>query len=266
VPEPVTRFDDFAIEGLVGRGGSATVYLAQRISRPGPALALKVLDERHRAPSDLERLHREFEFARRAAHPHVVVVDECGDGWLAMELVDGGTVSTLGTLPALLTALTDVAEALDHAHRLGIVHCDVKPSNILVHSDFSVRGAVLVDFGVARSLTERAPRPATRIDASLPYTAPEILHGRTASAASDEYALACTAVELLIGTPPFVASTAMGLIDAHLSQPVPRYSRRLAWVSHAFDSILAKAMAKDPDHRYATCSEFVRLVARALTP
>ncbi|BBY31639.1 serine/threonine-protein kinase [Mycolicibacterium sediminis] len=223
-----------------------------------------MLDDRHHGEGDLDRLHREFDFARRVAHPHVVTMYDRGADWVSMEVIGGGTVAGLTTTADVLAALAAVADALDHAHRLGVVHCDVKPSNILVR-DKPDGGAVLVDFGVAHSSTAADDRRATRIEASLPYTAPEILHGRSPVAASDEYSLACTTVELLIGAPPFTAHTAMALIDAHLHAPVPRYARRVAWVSHAFDSILAKAMAKDPDLRYPTCSEFVQLATRALT-
>jgi serine/threonine-protein kinase len=182
-----------------------------------------------------------------------------------MQLIDGGTAKNLTTMRDRLSALADVAAALDYAHVNGIVHCDVKPANILVFEDFSRGGAVLIDFGVARSLAEDAHHRPTHIEASLPYTAPELLHGRTPSAAVDEYALACTTVELLTGAPPFTSTSSIALIDDHLNRPVPRYSRQIDWVPHAFDSILAKAMAKDPDMRYVTCTEFVALITRALS-
>jgi serine/threonine-protein kinase len=91
-----------------------------------------------------------------------------------------------------------------------------------------------------------------------------MLTGRTPTAAVDEYALACTAVEALTGAPPFTANTTMGLIDQHLRRPPPRLSRRIAWLPHAFDSIIAKALAKSPDSRYQSCSELIRLITRAL--
>lgn len=261
---PPDRFGDYAVDGVLGHGGFATVYRAHPVAEPDHAVALKVLDERHRGADDLDRLHREFDFAARVAHPHVVTVYDRGDVWLSMEVIGGGTVTGLGSMPDVLSALADVADALDHAHRLGVVHCDVKPSNVLVHDDFATGGAVLVDFGVAHALTGKLERRATRIEASLPYTAPEILRGHSPTATSDEYSLACATVELLTGSAPFAGTTAMGLIDAHLNAAVPRYSRRVAWISHAFDSILAKAMAKDPDLRYPTCAEFIRLVTRSL--
>jgi serine/threonine-protein kinase len=212
----------------------------------------------------MSRLQREFEFARRAAHPHVVTMYACGPDWLAMQLIGGGTILNLDTRADRLAALAQIADALDHTHTLGIVHSDVKPSNILVCETFSEGGAILTDFGIAHALTERVSRRPTHIEASLPYAAPEVLHGHAPSAASDEYALACTTVELLTGSPPFTAPTAMALVNAHLNSPTPKYSRRIDWMPRAFDSILAKAMAKTPDLRYQTCSEFVALVTRAI--
>jgi serine/threonine-protein kinase len=181
-----------------------------------------------------------------------------------MQLATGGTVVRLTSRRDRLTALTQVAGALDHVHATGIVHCDVKPSNILVVELFSVDGVILTDFGIARSMTEDVGHRPKNVEASLPYAAPEVLRGHAPSAASDEYSLACTAVELLTGATPFRAPTAMALIAAQIDNPVPRYARRFDWIPHAFDSILAKAMAKDPDRRYQSCSEMIALMARSL--
>ena len=248
----------------LGHGGYATVYRAHDAAIPDRAVALKVLDEHRRGPAQLARLQREFDFARRLDHPHVVTMYESGDGWLAMELVDGGTVATLSTLADRLAALAQIADALDYTHRLGIVHCDVKPSNILVSQDFSRSGAVLIDFGVAHAVAEHVGRHPTHIEASLPYSAPELLRGQAPSAATDEYALACTTVELITGSPPFSANTPMALVDAHQNRPPPRLSREISWLPHAFDSILAKAMAKSPDNRYESCTRFISLITQAL--
>lgn len=265
---------------VVGSGGSAVVYLAR--DPDGATVALKVLDEQHRQPAHLARLQREFDFARQLTHPHIVTVYAAGPGWLAMEFLEGGTVNTLPGIPERLTALTQIAGALDLAHRRGIVHCDVKPANILVDQPFS--RAVLIDFGVAHSMAEdvaarlahdrsgrmsldparritrQARQPHPNIQASLPYSAPELLVGRTPSAATDQYALACTTVELLTGSPPFTAETAIALIDHQLYSRPPRISQRCSWIPHAVDSIIAKAMAKEPDRRHDSCSEFASLI------
>ena len=257
-------FEHYVVDGVIGHGGSGTIFLAHCATAPEDAVALKVLDPDHRDPTHMARLLREFEFARRAAHPHVVTMYEYGQGWLAMELGGGGTVSKLAGRQDRLTALAQIAGALDHAHTLGIVHCDVKPTNILVSEPFSDGGAILTDFGIARAVTDDLGRRPTHVEGSLPYVAPEVLHGHAPSAASDEYALACTTVELLTGSPPFTALTEMALVDAHLNSPVPKYSRRFDWLPRAFDSILAKALAKTPDLRYQTCTEFVALITRAI--
>jgi serine/threonine protein kinase len=261
---PLDTFEDYVIDGVVGHGGSAVVYRAHHAAAPEIPVALKVLDPHHRDPVHMALLLREFEFAKRAAHPHVVTMYECGPGWLAMQLVGGGTVTNLDSRHDRLTALAHVAGALDHAHVKGIVHCDVKPTNILVAEPFSDGGAILSDFGIARSIAgDRDGRP-THVEASLPYVSPEVLRGHAPSAASDEYALACTAVELLTGSPPFTAKTSMALMNAHLNSPIPRYSHWIDWMPRAFDSILAKGMAKTPELRYQSCSEFVRLITHAI--
>lgn len=293
MPRPPEDFNGYAVADVLGHGGSATVYLAHQQKMNDRPVALKVLSPGHRTEDPLSRISREFDFARRLPHPHIVEVYDRGSDWLAMQYIDGGNAATLHHRDLRLAALTQIAGALDFAHRLGIVHCDVKPTNILVHQNFSQGGAVLIDFGVAHSLAEdmahRLSRdgaqrhslhrlsldPAKRIthqrsehnatvQASLPYAAPELLTGRAPSPATDEYALACTAVELITGAAPFIASTAGALIDAQLHQAPPRLSRSTAGTPRAFDSILAKAMAKDPDARYESCGEMIDLITRVL--
>ncbi|HET9565349.1 MAG TPA: serine/threonine-protein kinase [Mycobacterium sp.] len=256
------EFAGYVVDATLGRGGYATVYRAHHAVGPNRAVALKVLDDHHRREDQTARLRREFEFAHQLDHPHVVTVYEYGGDWLTMELVDGGTAAALAEKSRQLAALTQIADALDYTHRCGIVHCDVKPSNILVSQDFS--RAVLIDFGVASAVAETVWNRPTHLEASLPYTAPELLRGRPPSARTDAYALACTAVELLLGAPPFSAETPMALVDAHLSQPVPGFAHKIAWVPRAFDSVLGRALAKIPDSRYDSCSEFVAQLTRAL--
>jgi eukaryotic-like serine/threonine-protein kinase len=259
------RFEGYVVDAPLGHGGYATVYRAHDAAGPDRAVALKILDDRHRGQVQMARLQREFEFAHQLDHPHIVRMYEHGPGWLTMELVSGGTVAHLPAMADRLTALGQIADALDYAHRRGIVHCDVKPSNILASLDFPRFGAVLIDFGVAHAMAEEVGRRPAHIEASLPYSAPELLHGHAPSAATDEYALACTTVELLTGSPPFTANTSMALAEAHLHQAPPRISHKISIVPHAFDSILAKAMAKSPENRYESCALFVSLIARTLT-
>ncbi|WP_319446815.1 MULTISPECIES: serine/threonine-protein kinase [unclassified Mycobacterium] len=260
------RFQDYVIDSAIGHGGSAVVYRAHSAEEPTRAVALKVLDAHHLDPNHLHRMEREFDFANRVKHPHVVTMFGHGLGWLAMELITGGSISALTARSNVLAALQQIAEALDHCHRAGVVHCDVKPSNILVAEDFSVDGAILIDFGVARRLTDHVDHHPTHVEASLSYAAPELLRGHAPTPAVDEYALACTAVELLTGTPPFTARTSWGLMDDQLNRAVPRLSRRYRWLPRMFDSILTKAMAKNPELRYNSCGEFVTQLRAALRP
>jgi serine/threonine protein kinase len=264
VLSPGDRFEGYIVDAIAGRGGSSAVYRAHEVGPAGRVIALKVLADRWQGTTERDRLRREYGYARRLSHPHVIPVYDAGATWLSMEFVAGGTVSTLPTLREKLEALRQIAEALDYIHTQGVVHCDVKPANILVARGFSVGGAFLVDFGSAQQAC-REPQPrASYVAASLPYAAPELLTGQPLDGAADEYSMACTAVEMITGTPPFTVTTQVGLTAAHLQSPVPQPSRQIGWLPRAFDSILAKAMAKDPQRRYRSCAEMVALITRVV--
>ncbi|WP_179469269.1 serine/threonine-protein kinase [Mycolicibacterium vinylchloridicum] len=254
---PGQTFAGYAVDSVLGRGGQAVVYLARGAGQRHPVVALKVLDEQHRDHAGTARLAREYRIADRLRHRHIVTVYDHGEHWMTMQYVDGGNATRLASLDDKLDALGQIAAALDHAHHDGVVHSDVKPANILVHQDFSKHGAVLIDFGVAHVLAEDVWHRPAQVMASLPYAAPELLQGRLPQAATDEYALACTALELLTGAPPFSADDPVTLIDAHLHLPPPEMSRHISWLTRSFDTILARAIAKDPDRRYPSCTEMV---------
>lgn len=254
----------YRITQELGRGGHATVFRAHRAVDPQRVVALKILDRGHRTVTEQRRLAREFDFAHALAHPHIITVYEHGEHWLAMQLVDGGNSTRLGTLGDRLTALAQVATALDYIHHRGTVHCDVKPANILIAADFPHAGAVLTDFGVAHAVVEDVFSGRLDPEVSLPYAAPEVLRGKPPTAASDEYALACSAVELLTGTAPFHPHSAAELVDAHLHAPPPAMSRLVDWLPRAFDTVLERAIAKTPQARYSSCVEFVDRLSRVL--
>ena len=257
------RFEGYIVDSALGHGEYATVYRVHRAAGPDEPIALKVLDERHRHLARVARLRREFELAHTLHHRSIVSVHQRGPGWLTMELVAGGGIATLPTVPERLGALAQIADALDYTHNRAIVHCDVKPTNILLGEDRS--RVVLIDFGVAVTVTDDiCRRPSDEVEASLPYSAPELITNHAPTDATDTYALACTAVELITGAPPFPEESRAGLVDAHLHRPPPRLSREFGWLPRAFDSILAKAMAKEPGDRYQSCREFVALITRAL--
>ncbi len=263
---PGDRFEGYTVEAVVGRGGTSTVYRARQMRPAERTVALKVLTAQPPSVDDAARLDREFALVRKLDHPHIAEVFDHGPGWLAMEFFAGGPVTRLTTRADRLAALTQIASALDHLHGQGAVHCDVKPANMLLRADFVRHGAALADFGSAQLLGEAAPPRTTHVTASLPYSAPELLLGHPVGAATDEYALVCSAVELLTGAPPFRVATSMGLTAAQLASPPPRLSRGIDWLPHAFDSIVAKALAKQPGLRYPTCTEPIALITRLLRP
>jgi len=260
-------FGGYLIDREVGRGASAVVYQAHHShlqAGAAPPVALKVLNEAHRTPVWQARLDREFEFAGILDHPNIVKMYRHGPFWLAMQFVDGGRSTRLRTLEDRLAALTQIAAALDYAHHCGIVHCDVKPANILSPEDFPRAGAVLTDFGTAHAVVEDVWRRQHNPEVSLPYTAPEILLGKAPSAATDEYALACTAVELVTGAPPFAADSAAELVDAHLRRLPPPLVGTFGSATRAVDAVVQRAMAKFPARRYGSCTEFVGQLSRVL--
>lgn len=259
---PGDRFESYVVDGLLGPGGYATLYRAHHAAGPDRVVALKILDDKHRHQAEAVRLRREFDLAHRLDHPHIVTVYERGSGWLAMELLTGGCITDLRTLPDRLAALGQIADALDYTHNHAIVHCDVKPANILIRQ--GICDAVLIDFGTAHTITDDIGYHPSHVEASLPYSAPELVTGHAPTDATDEYALACTAVELITGSPPFTAHSRIGMIEAHLHRPPPRRSSEIPWLPRVFDSIVAKALAKAPEDRYQSCREFVSLISRAL--
>lgn len=255
----------YRITREVGRGGSAVVYQAR--SPDGdqcPPVALKVLNESHRTPIWQTRLGREFELAAGLDHPNIVRMYRHGPFWLAMQFLGGGPLTGLRTTGERLAALAQIADAVDYAHHRGIVHCDVKPANILLPSHFQNSGPVLTDFGSAHAVVEDVNRRQPNPEVSLPYTAPEILLGKAPSAATDEYALACTAVELFTGSPPFVADDAAELVDAHLRHLPPALPGTFGAATLSVDLVVGRAMAKYPARRYDSCTEFVAELSRAI--
>ena len=261
---PGDRFEGYVIDAPAGHGGSATVYRAHETRSPERVVALKILARGHDGPAERARLRRESDYARRLRHPHVVEIYDSGPAWLAMEYAAGGTVTSLATVPNRVAALSQIADALDFIHAHDVVHCDVKPSNILVAQDFYREGALLIDFGNARASGESAVPYTTHVTASLPYSPPELLTGAAVTGATDVYALAATAVEMITGSPPFTATTQAALTDSQLHRDPPRPSRDIDWLPRAFDSILAKAMAKSPTARYQSCAELIALITRVV--
>jgi YVTN family beta-propeller protein len=259
-----TELLGYQIEALVGRGGMGVVYVAldPRLKR---RVALKLLapelaqDSRFR-----ERFLAESELAASLEHPHVVPIYDAGESngrlYIVMRYVEGRDLRSLlhrtGRLDPkrALAICAQVADALDTAHARGLVHRDVKPSNILLDER---ERAFLADFGLTRRSGDTDHGAFVGSSLGTPaYVAPEQIEDSDVSGAADQYALACVLFECLNGTPPFSSSSPAGLLFAHLAQPPPSLP--------GLDDVLGRALAKSPEHRYGSCKELVDDAGSAL--
>jgi len=268
-----TRLGSYRVDELIGRGGMGEVYRAfdLRLERP---VALKLLtaalsdDERFR-----ERMLRESRLAAGLDHPNVVPVYEAGEDagrlFIAMRYVDGVDLKALlrqrGHLePARVVKLAaQVADALDAAHARGLVHRDVKPSNVLVDDPGGREHPYLADFGLTLSAGHRGPADGGLMG-TIDYVAPEQVRGDDIDGRADQYALACLLFECLTGTLPFVRNSDLETVFAHLEEPAPAASERRADLPPGLDAVLARGMSKEPSERYDSCADLVAAVGAAL--
>ncbi|RZS40766.1 serine/threonine protein kinase with extracellular ligand sensor [Herbihabitans rhizosphaerae] len=265
-------FGRYRIHELLGRGGMGEVYRAfdtvhQRM------IALKRLPASVTDAEFRARFTREARIVANLRHPNVVPVNDFGeiDGqlYLDMLLVDGsdlGDEITAGRIdPArMVRILAQVASALDAAHANGLLHRDVKPSNMLIGPNDH---AYLADFGIARSTSAEATALTESgvLVGSLDYIAPERLSSGTAiDRRSDVYSLACVLFQCLTGRLPHPASEPAAKITAHLFEPPPVPSRLMPHISPALDAVVARGMAKNPADRYASASELITAADAAL--
>jgi hypothetical protein len=257
-----SEFGPYRIERTIARGGMGEVLRAYD-TRLDRVVALKVLPPHLAADQEYrQRFRREAHSAARLSEPHIVPIHSFGeiDGrlYLDMQLVEGEDLatrlSTRGPLdPAeAVDVVGQIAQALTAAHAEGLVHRDVKPSNILLnHSGF----AYLVDFGIARSQESATGLTGTGAAiGTLDYMAPERFTGARPDQRVDVYALACVLHQCLTATKPFAATTAASLLNAHLNQAPPRPSVLRPGTPVALDGVVARGMAKSPDDRYPTAA------------
>jgi serine/threonine-protein kinase len=242
----------YRIEELVGRGGMGVVYRAFDV-RLKRSVALKLIaPELALDAAFRKRFARESELAMSLEHPNVVPIHDAGefDGqlYLIMRHVDGTDLRTLlrdeGPLaPRRTLAITgQIGNALDAAHARGLVHRDVKPSNVLLAEGDHV---YLADFGLTRRLSEQGGQPADAHSLGTPaYLAPEQIEGRPADGRADVYSLGCLLYECLTGEPPFVGPSRLAVAWAHLEEEPPGASRRNPRLPEAIDVVIRKAMAR----------------------
>ena len=270
---PAGNFGRYELLSLLGKGGMGQVWRA-RDSQTNRVVALKVLPENSADEDEpRERFRRECEAVAQLTEPHVIPIHDFGDMdgrlFLNMRLVDGTDLRTLlkreGALaPERAVAIVaQVAGALQAAHDVGLVHRDVKPSNILVcANDF----AYLIDFGIAHASGDHTLTKAGETIGTAAYLAPEAIGAAVKTHARvDVYALACVLYECLTGQPPFTSDMGIqGMIAHHLHTPPPRPSANAPDVPTALDAVIARGMAKDPDERFPTVQDLTTAARAAI--
>ena len=265
-----TTFGKYNITRLIGKGGMGEVYEAFDTDKRR-TIALKILaEEFSKDPNSRTRFLRESHAAAVLQEPHVIPIHDYGDIdgnlFIDMRLVRGQTLHDLlakGPLPPsrAVGIISQVAAALDAAHAEGLIHRDVKPQNIIVTPDDF---AYLVDFGIAEARGDTRLTMAGTFIGTYRYMAPERLTDQGSTLAVDVYALACVLYEALTGDAPFAGDSLENLLAAHINSPPPRPSVANPRVPAAFDGVIARGMAKDPDDRYGTAGGLSRAAQRAL--
>ncbi len=280
--EPIRRAlkGRYHVERLLGEGGMAIVYLA-RDERHHRQVAVKILRPELAQSVGVGRFGREIEIAARLNHPNILPlldsgVLELGPGWppatyYVMPYVEGESLRDRlvrdGRLPLgeALRLTGEIADALDHAHRHGVIHRDIKPENVLL----SENHAVVADFGIARALDEAAgsiSRTGQAIGTPA-YMSPEQITGeRTIDGRTDIYALGCTLYEMLGGKAPWGGLTVSAALAKRLAGPAPRIRSLDPTVPAAVDEALARALELEPEKRFATSAEFAAALVQAAAP
>jgi serine/threonine protein kinase, bacterial len=270
------QFGSYRLDELIGQGGMGEVYRAYDTTRKR-TVALKRLSAQQAGDREFQaRFRREAEVAARLTEPHVVPIHDYGEIagqlFIDMRLIVGTDLAALireaGPLPPAraVAIVTQVASALAAAHAEGLVHRDVKPSNVLISTTDQGEDYVhLVDFGIARfngatSLTATGSAVGT-----VDYMAPErLLHGRCDHRV-DVYALGCVLYEALTGTKPFTGAGLAAQMYAHVHTPPPSLAQQRPDLPTGLDRVVTQAMAKDPDHRHRGTTALATAAQRALT-
>lgn len=270
----ITKLGPFQILEEVGRGGMGTVYrgLDPVIGRP---VAIKVIrlvgyndpDEQHWMRG---RLFREARAAGRLCHPGIVTIYQVGEdedvAYIAMEFVDGPTLKNLienrqeqdkGTLCRILV---EAAAALDYAHARGLVHRDIKPENIMV----TAAGVTKVtDFGIAKTMLGKTATRTEGMAGTPLYMSPEQIRGKQLDGRSDQFALAVIAYKIFTGRAPFEAEQVTGVCYQIIHEEPPSPEDLVPGIGGAITAVLKRGLAKEPEARFSTCTEFATALLTA---
>jgi hypothetical protein len=269
-----TEVAGYRVASFIGRGGMAVVYRAEDL-RLGRNVALKLLaPELSQNEKFQQRFMRESRLAAAIDHPNIIPIYEAGEVggllYIVMRYVDGSDLKKVierdGPLePARISMLLrQVAGALDAAHIRGLVHRDVKPGNVLLASGAGPEDedhVYLTDFGLTKRSSSLSGLTVTgHFLGTIDYVAPEQITGNPVDARTDVYALGCVLYECLTGTVPFQRDDDAALLWAHLVEAPPSVRERMPGLPEGLNEVVATAMAKAPDDRYATCRELAAAV------
>ncbi|HKU62399.1 MAG TPA: serine/threonine-protein kinase, partial [Gemmatimonadales bacterium] len=264
----------YVVEGELGRGSSATVYLARDL-RHGRRVALKLLHAALGEMLGVERFQREIRTQARLQHPHILPLFDSGQAggrlFYTMPYVEAGSLrdrlrrERRLSVESAVQLVAEVAAGLGYAHALGVIHRDIKPENILLSANGH---ALLTDFGIAYALEERSGRARlteSGIALGTPtYMSPEQSTGEeTLDARSDLYALATVLYECLAGTPPFTGPNARSIMTRRLVEAVAPLRTRRPDVPTPIDAAVGRALARQRDDRHESVAEFVTALTAA---
>ncbi|MDF0531483.1 serine/threonine-protein kinase [Tsukamurella sp. 8F] len=264
----------YTVESVLGTGGMGSVYRVRHRTLPR-SIALKVLHEQFSSSDSVRaRFDREADLVAGLKHPGIVDVYDRGESdghlWIAMALVDGENLSTVlqregrFSLDRTVDIVDQVADALDYAHSHGVLHRDVKPANFLVERGRRGDHVLLADFGIGAAQQEVGQHTETgMVVGTLAYTAPEALLGQPVDSRADVYSLACSAVVMLTGAPPFDTTVTGALMLAHINQMPPSIRLKRPDLSPEVDYVLQRALAKNPADRFQTAGEFASALSAA---
>ena len=263
-PRIGTEVAGYRIEQRIGRGGMGVVYRAEHLTL-GRQAALKIIvPDLAESEGFRSRFLQEARIAATLVHPNVVTVYDAGDMngllYIAMQYVEGSDLAkvlrTDGRLKPFraLDVLRQVGAALDAAHVAGLVHRDVKPGNVLIQG----RHAYLTDFGLTKRLSsgDNLTRPG-EVVGTVHYLAPEQIEGKPVDGRTDVYALGCLLYQCLSGELPYPRDSDVAVIYAHIQDDPPKLSERRPDLPAGLDQVIAKAMEKSPDRRFATCHDLI---------
>jgi serine/threonine-protein kinase len=274
---PQVLGERYEIGGVLGRGGMAEVHRGRDL-RLGREVAVKVLrSDLARDPSFQVRFRREAQAAASLNHPAIVAVYDTGEDrttsgatpYIVMEYVEGDTLRDVlrreGVLPPdrAMSLTADICAALDFSHRNGIVHRDVKPGNVMITPDGSVK---VMDFGIARAVSDSAATMTSTaaVIGTAQYLSPEQARGESVDARSDVYSVGCLLFELVTGAPPFTGDSPVSVAYQHVREDPRLPSSINPAVPPDLDAIVLKALSKNPANRYQSAAEMRNDLLRAL--